>query len=74
MPFGPRNGPPHFQSIVNQAIAEDDLQEIVGAFIDDLATGDDGQTECAKRAGLMLKMLGKRGLKAGAYKIFLGLV
>lgn len=45
----------------------------MGAFIDDLATGGVNHEQCAKRAGLMLRMLGKRGLKAGADKIFFGL-
>jgi hypothetical protein len=54
MPFGPRNGPPYFQCVVNQAIAEDELQDEVGAFIDDLATGGESHEECAARAGKML--------------------
>lgn len=73
MPFGPRNGPPYFQATVNKAISEDELHDIVAAFIDDLATGGSTHQECAKRAEQMLSMLGKRGLKAGADKIFLGL-
>ena len=39
MPFGPRNGPPYFQMTINKAISDAHLQDIVGAFIDDLATG-----------------------------------
>lgn len=49
MPFGPRNGPPYFQATVNKAISDDELHEIVAAFIDDLATGDSNHADCAKR-------------------------
>lgn len=73
MPFGPRNGPPYFQATVNKAIAEDELFDDVAAFIDDLATGGETHVENAERTGKMLGMLAKRGLKAGADKIFLGL-
>jgi Reverse transcriptase (RNA-dependent DNA polymerase) len=74
LPFGPRNGPPHFQAVINKAIAEDGLQEDVGAFIDDLATGGGNHAAAAQKAKLMLTMLGKRGLKAGANKIHMGLL
>lgn len=50
MPFGVRNGPPYFQATVNKAISEDELHEIVAAFIDDLATGGNTHEECAHRA------------------------
>jgi hypothetical protein len=73
MPFGPRNGPPYFQMIVNKAISDAQLQEIVGAFIDDLATGGATHEEAAARAGGMLRMLDSKGLKAGADKVFFGL-
>jgi hypothetical protein len=39
MPFGVRNGPPCFQRGITQGILAHCLGEIVGAFIDDLATG-----------------------------------
>ena len=39
LPFGVRNGPPHFQRTMNEAIASANLQEHLGCFIDDLATG-----------------------------------
>lgn len=58
---------------MNKAIAEDELHDDVAAFIDDLATGGETHEESAARAGKMLGMLAKRGLKAGADKIFLGL-
>jgi hypothetical protein len=45
----------------------------VGAFIDDLATGGFSHSEAAQKAKNMLQMLGKRGLKAGANKIHMGL-
>jgi hypothetical protein len=45
----------------------------VGAFIDDLATGGFNHKESAEKARKMLQMLGKRGLKAGANKIHMGL-
>jgi hypothetical protein len=45
----------------------------VGAFIDDLATGGFTHAEAALKAKKMLLMLGKRGLKAGANKIHMGL-
>ena len=47
LPFGPRNGPPHFQAVINKAIAEDHLHDDVGAFIDDLATGGFSHQEAA---------------------------
>ena len=49
------------------------MQEIVGAFIDDLATGGMSHQETAGRAGKMLRMLGEKGLKAGADKVFFGM-
>jgi len=73
LPFGPRNGPPHFQAVINKAIAEDDLHNDVAAFIDDLATGGLSHREAAQKTKSMLMMLGKRGLKAGANKIHMGL-
>jgi len=73
LPFGPRNGPPHFQAVINKAIAEDGLHNDVGAFIDDLATGGLTHQEAAQKTNRMLQMLGKRGLKAGANKIHMGL-
>lgn len=73
LPFGPRNGPPHFQAVINKAIAEDQLHDDVGAFIDDLATGGLTHEEAALKGKKMLQMLGKRGLKAGANKIHMGL-
>ena len=45
----------------------------MGAFIDDLATGGFTHVEAALKAKKMLLMLGKRGLKAGANKIHMGL-
>ena len=45
----------------------------MGAFIDDLATGGFSHKEAAQKARNMLLMLGKRGLKAGANKIHMGL-
>ena len=45
----------------------------MGAFIDDLATGGFTHAEAALKAKKMLLMLGKRGLKAGANKIHMGL-
>jgi hypothetical protein len=59
--------------VVNKAISEAQLQELVGAFIDDLATGGATHEEAAVRAGDMLRMLSAKGLKAGADKIYLGL-
>jgi len=73
LPFGPRNGPPHFQAVINKAIAEDGLHNDIGAFIDDLATGGSTHQEAAQKTKKMLQMLGKRGLKAGANKIHMGL-
>lgn len=73
LPFGPRNGPPHFQAVINKAIAEDQLNDDVGAFIDDLATGGFTHRETAEKGRKMLTMLAKRGLKAGANKIHMGL-
>jgi hypothetical protein len=58
---------------INRAISDAQLQEIVAAFIDDLATGGMCHEETAERAGHMLKMLATKGLKAGADKIFFGL-
>ena len=58
---------------INKAISDANLQEIVGAFIDDLATGGMTHQETADRAGQMLRMLASKGLKAGADKVFFGL-
>ncbi len=73
LPFGVRNGPPHFQRTMNQAIAAAGLQEQLGCFIDDLATGGSSHVECAARAAAMFAMLAGRKLLAGADKVFLGL-
>lgn len=45
----------------------------MGAFIDDLATGGFTHEEAARKGKNMLQMLAKRGLKAGANKIHMGL-
>ena len=73
LPFGVRNGPPHFQRTMNEAVASAGLQEVLGCFIDDLATGGYSHTQCAERAAAMFAMLAARRLLAGADKVFLGL-
>lgn len=73
LPFGVRNGPPHFQRTMNEAIAGAGLQEHLGCFIDDLATGGFSHAEAAARAAAMFAMLATRHLLAGADKVFLGL-
>jgi len=45
----------------------------VAAFIDDLATGGMTHQEAAHKTKFTFKMLAKRGLKAGANKIHMGL-
>ena len=39
LPFGVRNGPPAFQRNMGEAIQAAGLGDILGCFIDDLATG-----------------------------------
>ena len=73
VPFGVRNGPPHFQRTMNSAISEAGLHDVLGCFIDDLATGGNSHAENAARASSMFAMLATRRLLAGADKVFLGL-
>ena len=73
LPFGVRNGPPHFQRTMNLAIREAGLGKIVQCFIDDLATGGGNHKTCAANTGKMFAMLKRRRLKVGADKIFTGL-
>ena len=73
LPFGVRNGPPHFQRTMNEAISAAGLHDTLGCFIDDLATGGANHVENANRASAMFAMLAGRHLLAGADKVFLGL-
>ena len=57
LPFGVRNGPPHFQRTMNSAISEAGLSDEMGCFIDDLATGGSSHAENAARAAAMFRML-----------------
>jgi len=73
MPFGVRNGPPHFQRIMSTAIMEDGLADSHACFIDDLATGGHSHAQNAANAAALFAMLARRRLLAGADKVFLGL-
>ena len=58
---------------MNTAIAAAGLQEHLGCFIDDLATGGHSHSQNAERAAQMFAMLAAHHLLAGADKVFLGL-
>ena len=73
LPFGVRNGPPHFQRTMNTAIQEAGLADLLSCFIDNLATGGHSHQQIADHAAAMFKMLADRRLLAGADKVFLGL-
>ena len=58
---------------MNEAIASAKLQDVLGCFVDDLATGGHSHKQNAERAAAMFAMLMSRHLLAGADKVFLGL-
>ena len=72
LPFGVRNGPPAFQRAITEAIHGHGLAAVVGAFIDDLATGGRGHRHSAANCARMFAMLRGSNFKAGASKVFLG--
>jgi hypothetical protein len=74
LPFGVRNGPPAFQRAILEALAAHGLLDIIGCFIDDLATGGEDHEEGAHRARALFAMMEDWRLLAGADKVFLGMV
>lgn len=73
MPFGVRNGPPCFQRGVNIALTAHQLCDVVGGFIDDLATGGQDHEQGAANAARLFAMLADFNYKAGAEKVSMGL-
>jgi hypothetical protein len=59
--------------VISTALFEHQLNEIVGGFIDDLATGGGDHVKCAANVDKLFSMLAAYNLKAGAEKVFLGL-
>lgn len=55
------------------ALSAHQLHDIVGGFIDDLATGGSDHVQGAANAVKMFAMLRDFNMKAGAEKVFLGL-
>ncbi len=72
LPFGVRNGPPAFQRAILEALASHGLLDLVGCFIDDLATGGEDHEQAAHRAKQLFSMMEEWQLLAGADKVFLG--
>lgn len=73
LPFGVRNGPPHFQRTVAISISQHKLADVAGAFIDNLATGGLEHKQSARNLASLLRMLCNKNLHAGATKVLLGL-
>lgn len=72
LPFGVRNGPPAFQRAMLEAILAHGLEDILGCFIDDVATGGDTHAQSQDHTRRLFAMLVDRHLLAGADKVFLG--
>ena len=73
LPFGVRNGPAAFQRAIWDILQRAGLADLVGAFIDDLATSGSNHHHNASNMGRMLGAMEGANLKAGPPKVSMGL-